>query len=136
MGSRYLVIEFDDESSADALRAQINAATAKGKRFRVLGLFAKPGKLCTCKITTANFKNWPMYLGTRFGWWMCGECKRPRTTSHQLRNLLGVEEWRSPVTQRGRGVSSVATPWNGNESDYSFSVPTLSITLLPAKPRH
>lgn len=134
MASRYLVIEFDDEAAAQALCERIDTATAAGKPYRVLGLFAKPGKLCQCFIDSKDYKDWPRTRGAKYGWWVCGVCKRPFTTSHQLRNLLGVERWRSPNTTTGRGIHSTAAPFNSTPMEYTFSLPELSITVIPDKP--
>ncbi|AVR56929.1 hypothetical protein PBI_TRISCUIT_56 [Microbacterium phage Triscuit] len=92
MPSRYLLIEFDDEASAERLRAQIDNATLNGKRFRVVGLFAKPrAPFCSCppqnQITTKTQES-TLKRGKRLGWWMCTECKRPAQNNSALVNLL------------------------------------------------
>lgn len=88
MAGRYLLIEFDDEAAASSLREQINAATKKGKRFRVVGLFARPGKSCICIITQGQRAKDLVQRGGRFGWWLCKSCGKPRLGNHQLKNLV------------------------------------------------
>lgn len=91
MGARYLLIEFDDEAQASRLRAQIDNATRAGKRFRVVGLFAKPTKYCECdpkkKITTKTNVS-SLKRGKKYGWWVCLECRRPDSRLVGLVNLL------------------------------------------------
>lgn len=82
--ARYLLIEFDDNDSADRMRAQINAAEANGKRFRVIGMFSKPGRLCDCSTRTTS-----SVRGAKFGWWLCPNCRRPKAGGPQtLKNML------------------------------------------------
>lgn len=91
MGSRYLIIEFDDEASASRLRAQIDNATKAGKRFRVVGLFAKPTNYCRCdprKHVTDKAGKSTLKRGKKFGWWVCIECKRPTSSMAGLVNLI------------------------------------------------
>lgn len=92
MASRYLLIEFDDEASANKLRAQIDNASRAGKRFRVVGLFAKPqAPFCACppdrQITTKTHTS-ILKRGRKLGWWMCTECKRPAQNNSALINLM------------------------------------------------
>ena len=91
MAGRYLLIEFDDEAAAERLRAQINTATRAGKKFRVVGLFSRPGPIfCRCG-------NWessrgrpftPQQRGRKFGWQVCLVCKKPVPTMTFLVNLV------------------------------------------------
>lgn len=92
MASRYLLIEFDDEASANRLRAQIDNATTSGKRFRVVGLFAKPqAPFCACpseqQIQTKTHDS-TLKRGRKLGWWMCTVCKRPAQNNSALINLM------------------------------------------------
>lgn len=89
--ARYLLIEFDDNRQADALRAQIDTATEKGKPFRVVGLFGRPSKWCTCPKPTGYFKN-ELVQGSTFGWWVHTICKRARMGTHQCRNLIPLKD--------------------------------------------
>lgn len=82
--ARYLLIEFDDNDSADRMRAQIDNAEANGKHFRVVGLFSKPSALCSCPT-----RNDQSVRGVKFGWWLCPDCRRPKSGSPQtLSNML------------------------------------------------
>jgi hypothetical protein len=102
MPSRYLLIEFDDEASAERLRAQIDNATKAGKRFRVVGLFAKPRGYCACdpqKQITTKTQTSTLKRGRRLGWWVCTVCGRPAQNNAALTNLLkpkdiiGLVKW-------------------------------------------
>lgn len=101
MASRYLLIEFDDEASANRLRAQIDNASRAGKKFRVVGLFAKPqAPYCSCPpdthITTKTHAS-RLKRGKRLGWWMCTECKRPAQNNSALINLMKPRDIIDPV---------------------------------------
>lgn len=81
---RYLLVEIDSNDSADRMRAQIDTAEAAGKGLRVVAMFAKPPRLCECVTSSGKSAR-----GAKFGWWLCPECRRPRSGSSQtLRNLL------------------------------------------------
>lgn len=90
MAGRYLLIEFDDAAQADTLRAQIDNATRKGKKFRVVGMFSRPGpKFCRCGTwTTERGKIATTKRGAKFGWMVCTVCKLPAPVMSHLRNLV------------------------------------------------
>lgn len=100
MASRYMLIEFDDEASATKLKSQIDSATHAGKKFRVVGLFAKPqAPYCRCgKETTTKTQTTSLKRGKRFGWWVCTECKRPAASISGLVNLLTKSDIIRPST--------------------------------------
>lgn len=101
MAGRYLLIEFDDAKAADALRAQIDAASHKGKRYRAVGLFAIPGPtFCECGThTNTKTQKSTLKRGRKFGWWVCTVCQKPQ--SHmRLTNLIGVEDIIRPRLSR------------------------------------
>lgn len=98
MAGRYLLIEFDDEASATHLREQIDAATRRGKRFRVIGLFAKPGPhFCGCGtwISTRG-QAATIHMGRKFGWMVCSTCGKPAPIISAIRNLIKPEEIINP----------------------------------------
>jgi hypothetical protein len=85
---RYLLVEVDDNASADRMRAKIDAATEAGKGMRVVGVFAKPSSLCGCEVRSEK-----SVRGAKFGWWLCPECRRPKTGAPQtLRSMLDDPE--------------------------------------------
>lgn len=91
MASRYLLIEFDDEASATRLRGQIDNATRNGKRFRVVGLFAKPTNYCQCDPkthVTMGGQVSTLKRGKKYGWWVCTNCKKPTSALAGLVNLI------------------------------------------------
>lgn len=94
MAGRFLLIEFDDEASANALRAQIDNATRKGKRFRVIGLYSRPGPtFCRCgKWINSKTQKSTLKRGQKFGWEVCTVCKKPAPIMSFLKNLLKPEE--------------------------------------------
>jgi hypothetical protein len=102
--ARYLVIEFDEDAQADALCARINAATAAGKKYRVVGLFARPSRWCGCPRPAGVYKPKKLFQGSKYGWWTCPDCRRARLGDHQPTNL--VPEPEEPWT--GEGVDSAS----------------------------
>ena len=107
MAGRYLLIEFDDAESANALRTQIDSASRKGKKYRAVGLFAIPGPtFCDCgKETSTRTEGSSLKRGKKFGWWVCSICKKP-STMMRLNNLIGVEEIISPrLTKRREALT-------------------------------
>lgn len=91
MAGRFLLIEFDDEESANALRAKIEDASRRGKKFRVVGMFSRPGpNFCRCGnwTTQRGAPHTPNKRGQKFGWQVCLKCKRPVPVMSFLRNLI------------------------------------------------
>lgn len=85
--ARYLLVELDGNDSADRMRAQIDTAEAAGKGMRVVAMFSKPAALCGCAIRSAK-----SVRGAKFGWWLCPECRRPKSGAPQtLVNMLDDE---------------------------------------------
>jgi hypothetical protein len=95
MAGRFLLIEFDDEATATHLREQIDVASRKGKGFRVVGLFARPGNFCKCPSRvwiTERGKAAKVKRGAKFGWSVCTDCKRPLPVMSFLKNLIAPED--------------------------------------------
>lgn len=127
MPARYLLIEFDEEESATLLRAQIDNATRKGKKYRIVGLFAKPGRSCTCFVIAGERAKNRVVRGSKLGWWLCTYCKRPRLGNHELKNLVGPEEIVVPALQAG--VDTLHVPVN--EIDYLRYPSSISLLTFP-----
>lgn len=83
--ARLVLVEFDSDSQAEAFIAKIDKAAKPS--FRIVGLFAKPMKWCSCPKPTGYDKN-EVVLGVRYGWWVHILCRRPRKGTHQPHNLL------------------------------------------------
>lgn len=101
MGSRYMLIEFDDEASALKLKEQIDDRSRAGRPLRVVGLFAKPTRFCECGIegwTTTSRQPSTTKRGRKFGWWVCTKCKRPTASESGLVNLIAPGDIINPVT--------------------------------------
>lgn len=112
MAGRFLLIEFDDEATASRLREQIDAATRKGKPYRVTGLFARPSGFCSCESRvwindrTGASKT---KVGAKFGWVVCTECKRPLPLMSFLKNLIAPSDIIQPtrhdmITTKGQHI--------------------------------
>ena len=124
MASRYLLIEFDDEDSALKLKERIDAA--QGKRFRVIGLFAKPTSYCQCGIagqTETKATKSRLRRGKKFGWWVCTVCKRPTSAISGLVNLLKPRDIINPPTWEGPDIYKNQTQW-------THYIPTISGNAL------
>lgn len=118
MARRYLLIEFDDEASANTLRARIDEATKRGKKYRVVGLFAKPGPdFCRCgeelPYDVHTFERGRKYIesrvGKRLGWRVCLECRKPLPQANFLRNLVKPNEIIDPDTHEAKYKGRVNT---------------------------
>lgn len=104
---KWLLVEFDNDESADALCAQINAATAKGKAFRVLGIFNKPPKKrCECGHGVESRRR-PVKRHRKTGFWYCTNCKRVMPGAQSPRNEL--DDPNLPVNHWSRGFRKEAT---------------------------
>lgn len=106
MASRYLLIEFDEEDAANSLRAKIDAATKAGKKFRVVGLFAKPGPtFCRCGSawTSTKSEKARTKIGKRLGWVVCLECKKPIPAISFLKNLIKPSDIIDPSLTEVKG---------------------------------
>jgi len=91
--ARYVLVEFSDDSTANAFCKRISEATANGQKFRLAGLFAKPQKWCECTPSFGYQKN-QVVMGGKYGWWVCSVCRRPRLGNHQPHNILPFTEER------------------------------------------
>lgn len=89
--ARYVLVEFIDDGTADNFCKKISEATARGQKFRLAGLFAKPQKWCECTPSFGYHKN-QVVMGSKYGWWVCSVCRRPRLGGHQPHNLLPFTE--------------------------------------------
>jgi hypothetical protein len=107
MGGRYLLIEFDDDAAADRLREQIDSATRKGKKFRVVGLFARPGRACQCVPRKDQRAKDAVQRGGRFGWWLCTTCGKPRFGNHNLINILKPKDVIEPPAFEGVDINFI-----------------------------
>lgn len=127
--ARYLLIEFDDDAQADTLRAQIDAATAKGKKFRVVGLFGRPKRFCACVPDKTKMKD-RVIRGPKLGWWVCRDCKRPRLGNHELRNLIEGEGLETTIVSEGVDYLEPSPRMRR----WYFKPTTLSIAVMPKRP--
>lgn len=98
MAGRYLLIEFDDVETANRMRAQIDAASRSGKKFRVIGLFSRPGpEFCRCgDWISRRGHQAPTKRGEKFGWTVCLQCKKPVPIMSFLKNLIKPKDIIAP----------------------------------------
>ena len=96
--ARYVLVEFQDDATAAAFCEKITQSTKQGKKFRLAGIFAKPKVFCTCTPSFGYHKN-QIAMGSKYGWWVCLVCKRPRLGGHQPINLLPFTEDRLDEAQ-------------------------------------
>jgi len=82
--ARYLLLEFDDDEPAEKLLGQINDAAARGRPYRVIGMYRRPSVFCKCGNPSGK-----QVRGARFGWWVCVDCHKVISGNHQiLGNML------------------------------------------------
>lgn len=123
MASRYLLIEFDDEKSAMALKDRIDTATRAGRSYRVVGLFAKPqAPYCECnKELTTQTQTSTLKRGQKLGWMVCTQCKRPAPVISHLKNLLSAADIIKPKHFRRGAYDLMFYFWG-------ISAPTQAVT--------
>lgn len=125
MGSRYLVIEVDNQEQAGMLAEQIRGMTRKGKKLRLVGLFARPGKTCSCPPGVD--RRYEVKRGERFGWWVCSNCGKPRLGNHELKNIMPVDDTIDARVDEGRSWLSYST----EDREYVQYPLTLSLVTYP-----
>lgn len=81
--SQFILVEFDDDDKAETFRAKLKDKVG----IRLAGVYQIPRSWCTCPFQIKG-ENRPVSRGKRFGWWVCGWCKKPRPGTHQVRNLV------------------------------------------------
>lgn len=123
--ARYIVIEVSDNKVAESLLERVNQQTKRGALFRVVGVFVKPGRTCSCvNRYHANYREdgakhgWSggVERGEKFGWWVCTNCHKPRKAGHQLNNQMSMNEMFSEL--------------NPLDPEWEFNVTGLDITSI------
>lgn len=118
--ARYVVIEFAKNADADDFIERIHQQTQEGILMRIAGVFVKPSKYCQCpdweriNYGDKNEKHGVGY-GSKFGWWVCTYCNRPRRAGHQLINQVKLSELYPELM-------------TSKDAEYEFAVTNLSIT--------
>lgn len=117
MMGRYVLLEFDDDATAETLCARINAATASGKPYKVIGIFQRPPtKRCECvqpEADASHRRTW-VRRHLRTGFWYCTNCRRVKKGWQGPRNFLDTDPdyfgkgWRKEASlaldQQGRPI--------------------------------
>jgi hypothetical protein len=120
---QFIVVEVDDDRVADALVEKLSntGRPLVGKQWRVVGRFQRPRAHCQHALTTGGYNDAKHFArGSKYGWWIhnIAGCKRPRLGSHQLENLIGVENY--PLDLGSKYTERVATL-------HVFEVPTANM---------
>lgn len=100
--ARLVLVEFDSDAAADAFIQKIDSQTEKGKKFRIVGLFAKPTRWCGCPQDDGYSKN-EVVMGGKYGWWVHIKCRRPRMGTHNPHNLI------KPRLNEETGITTIVT---------------------------
>lgn len=122
---RFIVIEVDDDALSHQLIHKLNGAS---KAIRVVGIFQRPRGHCPHPLRAGGYNDAKQTArGSKFGWWVhnVSGCKRPRRGSHQLENLIGVEEY--PLVDGSEYTQKVSTL-------HVFDVPTENMARGQATP--
>ena len=123
--ARYIVLEVNDNQVAENFIKACNKKTKIGWPFRIVGVFVKPGRTCSCpNARRANYREdsskhgWAggIQKGEKFGWWVCTQCGKPRKGGHQLNNQLSMNEMFSEL--------------NPSDPDWEFNVTGIEITSI------
>lgn len=89
--AKYLVIEFDEDDTAEKLKQKIDAATDGGARYRVAGMFKPPVEWCPCPRPKGYHKG-EVARGKKYGWFVHLDCRKARKGTHPLTNILPLNE--------------------------------------------
>ena len=81
--ARQVVVEFDNNEEADRFVDKLVADNLAGKPRRAVGSFPVPTKFCACNPLTRKSGR-----TTKFGWWVCLECKLAQPGWQAPKNLL------------------------------------------------
>lgn len=104
----YVLLEFDDDKEAEALikstqedgKVGVEPRLPDGRDWvgaQVRAKFKKPTQFCQCTDEERKPFLGKSARGQRFGWWVCGKCRKPREGMAQhYYNLLelDVEPWK------------------------------------------
>lgn len=99
--AKYVLLEFDNDNEADeftklAEYGEYHIDWPVLKKLKVVGEFQKPTQFCQC--TQEQKAGKVGTTGQRFGWFVCGNCKRPTKGGNQrIYNLLendGRPSWK------------------------------------------
>ena len=131
--SRLVLVEFEDDATADAYRAKIDTASRNGRHYRVIGFFAKPRSWCKCYRSTETFKTWNIQQGAKFGWWVCPDCHKAVVHNQQLANLMSRDDIIDQPAPLGNAFFTPSVPESGQTRPYVLTVPELNMIVLPAK---
>lgn len=115
---RFIVVEVDDDKVADQLVKKLAEAS---KVIRVVGIFQRPRGHCPHTLREGGYDAAKQVArGSKYGWWLHNikGCMKPRRGSHELKNLIGVEDYpRVEGSQFTQMVSMI----------HIFDVPTINM---------
>lgn len=95
--ARYVLIEFANDAEAEEFVHIVESSEPKSLYVtgHIAGVFQKPTKFCKC--TAEQRRGTIGARGSKYGWFICGKCRRPARNGNQtLYNLLendGREPW-------------------------------------------
>lgn len=121
---QFIVIEVDKDEVAQTLVDRFAGKSG----LRVVGRFQRPRAHCPHPLSAGGYSDAKQVArGAKYGWWLHNVtgCKRPRRGSHQLENLIGVEEY--PVVDGSTYTQKVSTL-------HVFDVPTGNLLLGDVDP--
>lgn len=81
--ARVVMVEFQDNAEAERFVMRLGEDQLKGKGRRAIGLIPTPTKFCECPPATRKAGR-----TTKFGWWVCLECKKAQPGWQAPVNLL------------------------------------------------
>lgn len=81
--ARVVMVEFQDNKEAERFVERLTQDQLKGKGRRAIGLIPTPTQFCECDPATRKCGR-----TTKFGWWVCLECKKAQPGWQSPVNLL------------------------------------------------
>src|SRR3954465_9262450 len=88
--AKYVLVAFDDDNVADQFVKEFDpngyVPGDLGLPGRVVAEFKKPTQFCRC--TPEQKRGTVGVTGSKFGWFVCGRCKKPKEGGGQCINNL------------------------------------------------
>lgn len=112
---RYVVLSIEDNDTAESFANDLLTASTRGMPFvpqeaDVIGMFAVPTQYCDPTDGHRGKKTQAAWTrGKKYGWWVCGACKKP--TKAWARNMNAL-------------MSSARNLLNGTDDIMGAAMPT------------
>lgn len=134
--ARVVMVEFQDNKEAERFVQRLGEDQLNGKPRRAIGMIPVPTKFCECDPTTRRCGR-----TTKFGWWVCLECKKAQPGWQSPVNLLqpnlvSLREQSMWMHMLGGRPLTERDAHEGSMSFYAFPDHLLAERFPVTKPRN